>query len=426
MRIAVIGGGWAGLAAAVEATTAGHEVTLFEMAAVAGGRARRLPQGLPGLALDNGQHILIGAYAQTLELLRRCGVEEAQVLHRMPLRLLDARGRGLSLPPGAAMPAFVRGVLSASGFRWSERIALLRMATGWLLSGFRCNPSLSVAQLTARTPAAVRRHLIDPLCVAALNTPSAQASASVFLRVLRDALFSGPGASDLLLPRVDLGTLWPDAASQWLVGHGAQLRLGQRVMALEPGPGGWRVDDEPFDAAVLASSALEAARLAHAHAPQWADVAQALQYEPIVTVLVYAPAMKRLPAPIVALDADDAHPAQYAFDLQQLRDGGATDTLAFVISGARSWTDRGLDATAEAVLAQARGELGLGPDARVLRTLSEKRATFLCTPGLVRPAARIAARLYAAGDYVDGPYPATLEGAVRSGVAAARALTHDA
>ncbi|WP_428425207.1 hydroxysqualene dehydroxylase HpnE [Methylibium sp.] len=427
LRVAVVGGGWAGLSAAVEAASLGHQVTLTEMAPTLGGRARRLPLQADGLALDNGQHILIGAYRATLALLKTVGVDERQVLRRLPLSLTDVSGRGLSLPPGPALPAFVRGVLAARGWSLRERLALLRAASGWLLRGFRCDPRLTVAALTAPLPAAVRRALIEPLCVAALNTPASQASARVFLRVLRDALFAGPGASDLLLPRVDLGALWPDAAATWLRAHGARLHAGRRVGALERDGGAWRVDGETVDRVVLACSAIEATRLVGPHNAAWAACAGDLRYEPIVTVLLRAPGI-RLPAPMLALDASDATPAQYVFDLGQLRDTvrepAAAGTLAFVISGAADCIARGLDATAEAVRVQAVTQLGtLLPQApQLLRVLCEKRATFLCTPGLQRPGGAPAPGLLAAGDYIDGPYPATLEGAVRSGLAAARAL----
>ena len=429
LRVAIVGGGWAGLAAAVEARSLGHHVMVAEMAPTLGGRARRLPPSVDGLALDNGQHILIGAYSATLSLLRTVGIDERTVLRRLPLTLIDAQGRGLSLPPGPALPAFVRGVLSAQGWSLGERLALLRAAGGWLLSGFRCDEHLTVATLTDSLPVALRRSLVEPLCVAALNTPAQQASAQVFLRVLHDALFAGPGASDLLLPRVDLGALWPDAAAAWLSTRGAALHAGRRVNAIEPVAGGWQVDGAPFDRVVLACSAVEAARLAAPHAPAWAEQAAALRYEPIVTVLLQAPGA-RLPAPMLALDARDAaSPAQYVFDLGRLRDPthepGAPGTLAFVISGAADAIARGLDATAEAVRAQAMVQLGalLPCEPRLLRVLSEKRATFLCTPALRRPGGSIAAGLLAAGDYVDGPYPATLEGAMRAGQAAAHALS---
>ncbi len=423
LRVAIVGGGWAGLAAAVEACSLGHRVTLYEMAGLPGGRARCVPIDDLGFAVDNGQHILIGAYVQTLRLMRRVGVDPEQVLQRLPLTLLDAQGRGLRLPPGPALPAFVRGVLGARDWSIGERLALLRAAGGWLLQRFRCAPQLTVAQLCEGLPPALRRQLIDPLCVAALNTPADQASASVFLRVLRDALFAGPGASDLLLPRVDLGALWPEPAWRWLETRGAELLRGRRVESIERGKTEWDVDGVAHDRVVLACSAGEAARLASPHAPDWATRAGRIRHEPIVTVLLRTEGL-RLPAPMLALEPDDDAPAQYVFDLAQLRDRepGAAGAFAFVISGAARAVERGLDATTAAVLAQAETQLApLHPGARwqPLRTLAEKRATFLCLPRLRRPPASVAPGLLAAGDYIDGPYPATLEGAVRSGIAAA-------
>ena len=431
VSVAVIGGGWAGLAAAVEATARGNQVTLYEMAPTLGGRARRLPPGgIEGLALDNGQHILIGAYTETLRLMSTVGVDPGRVLRRLPLTLLDAQGRGLRLPPGAPLPAFVRGVLAARGWSLGERLALLRTAAGWLARGFRCDERLTVAQLAAALPAAVRQRLIDPLCVAALNTPAEQASAQVFLRVLHDALFAGRGASDLLLPRVDLGALFPDAAAAWLAARGAQMRPGQRVDALTRDGNGWRLDGARHDRVVLACSATEAARLAEPHAPAWAAAARALRHEPIVTVLLRAPATAApaLPAPMVALDPREDAPAQYVFDLGQLRDParepGAAGVLAFVISGAARCVERGTEATVRDVQAQAAQQIPAlrGREPELLRVVTEKRATFLCMPRLARPAAAVAPSLLAAGDYVAGDYPATLEGAVRSGIAAAVAL----
>jgi hydroxysqualene dehydroxylase len=415
-RVAVIGGGWAGIAAAIEATARGHRVTLFEMAAQLGGRARKVD--IDGLAVDNGQHILIGAYTQTLAMMRRVGVDPEAALLRLPLRLVRPDGRGLVMRPGAPRLAFVRAVWSHPDWRWRDRGSLLAAAVQWSLRGFRCAGETTVEQLCRALTPAVRRELIEPLCVAALNTPASEASASVFLRVLQDALFGGPGASDLLLPRRHLSALLPEPAAVWLKAHGAELRLARRVTRLDAGDGGWRVDGEPFDAVVLATPPGEAARLARGAAPGWAASAEALRYRPIVTVYVRSPGT-RLIEPMLSLPADDAAaPAQFVFDLGALR--GHSGLLAFVVSGAQAWVERGLDATLQATLEQAQRALGpaLHTPPEGLRAFIEKRATFACTPALRRPSSRIADDLFAAGDYVDGPYPATLEGAVRAGIAA--------
>lgn len=416
--VAVVGAGWAGLAAAVEATRLGHAVTVFEMARQPGGRARSVD--VSGQRLDNGQHICIGAYRETLRLMSDLGIAEAEAFLRMPLCIVDPQGAGLRLRPGAPLAAFTLAVLRHGGWRWRDRIAFLRMAASWALAGFRCEPAQTVAALTARMPAAVRADLIDPLCVAALNTPAAEASAQVFLRILQDALFSGAGSADLLLPRVSLADALPAPAMRWLENHGAAIRLSQRVDALCAWPAGWSVDGAPFDRVILATSALEAARLTRDIAPGWAHSAAALRYEPIVT-LYLGSAGTALPEAMLTLHADDSQPAQFVFDRGRL--GGPPGELAFVVSGAQAWVDRGRPAILDATIRQAEAALGrhLRGPLREIAVLTEKRATFRCTPGLRRPPPRIAAGLYGAGDYIDGPYPATLEGAVRSGLAAARA-----
>ena len=247
-----------------------------------------------------------------------------------------------------------------------------------------------------------------------MNTPASQASASVFLRVLKDALFSGAGSADLLLPRAGLSDLLAAPAQRWLAGAGATLSLRQRAATLIRQAGAWRVNGETFDHVVLATSAAEAARLTQDLAPEWSHRAAALNYEPIVTVYLRSTGT-RLPEPMLALHSDAHAPAQFVFDRGLL--GGPAGLLAFVISGAQAWVDQGMQATEQATLNQASTALGrhLSAPLQLVQTLTEKRATFRCTPALQRPALTIAGGLSAAGDYVAGPYPATLEGAVRSG-----------
>jgi squalene-associated FAD-dependent desaturase len=419
--VAIVGAGWAGLAAAVRAVQAGHRVTLMDTAAQPGGRARSVRRH--GQVQDNGQHILIGAYVRTLDLMATVGAAENALLLRRPLALLDGAGQGLTLPGGPALVSFARGVLAHRHWPLRDRIALLLAAGRWLAAGFRCEPDRPVADWAAGLPATVRDELLEPLCVAALNTPARQASAAVLLRVLRDALFAAPGSADLLLPRAPLGQLLPEPAAAWLERHGATLRWGQRAVSLEADGTGWRLDGQRHDAVVLACPALEAARLAAPHAPDWSTRAAGFGYEPIITAWVEAPAV-RFPYPMLALRGE---PAQFAFDLGALH-GGGPGPVTLVCSGAAAWVDAGTAAFEAALTHQINSQLAaVLPQGWTLRdTLTEKRATFRCTPGLQRPGQQLAPGLLAAGDYVEGPYPATLEGAVRSGESAVRALGHAA
>ena len=422
MKLAVVGGGWAGLAAAVAATRAAHAVTLFEASRQFGGRARSLAVPLPDggeAVLDNGQHILIGAYTQTLALMREVGADPAAVLQRMPLTLRFPDGDGLALPDWPAPLGAAWGIATARGWSWRDRLSLLRHAAAWQLGGFACDERLSVAGLCSRLRPAVMRDLVEPLCVAALNIPADRASAQVFLRVLRDALFApaqdGWGASDLLLPRADLGRLLPSAATGWLARAGAQVHAGVRVQSIAPVADGWLVDGQPFDAVLLACPCREAERLvagAGIGAADWLDRARSLAHEAFATV--YTSGGPRLPLPMLALRSDAGAPAQFVFDRSQL--GGPAGVLAWVVSASQ-----GDGATLERqVLAQA---AQLGWRVQPLQTVVEKRATFACTPALRRPPLQVAPGLLACGDYVEGPYPATLEGAVRAANAAVAALS---
>ncbi|HYE70682.1 MAG TPA: NAD(P)-binding protein, partial [Aquabacterium sp.] len=172
--MAIIGAGWAGLAAAVRATEQGHHVTVFEMAKQPGGRARGVTTRAGGF--DNGQHILIGAYTRTLALMTAVGADPTRLLRRLPLDLRYPNGRGLCLPAGSPLIAFVRGVLAANGWTGMQRLHLLLAAGGWAMRGFHCAAGTTVATLCRGLPEAVQRELVEPLCVAALNTPMGQAS----------------------------------------------------------------------------------------------------------------------------------------------------------------------------------------------------------------------------------------------------------
>lgn len=427
-RIAIVGGGWAGMAAAVRAVQAGHAVTVFEAARQFGGRARAVPLMLPDgrtVTVDNGQHILIGAYTECLRLMRVVGVNPDQALLRLPLALTFPDGSGLALPDWPAPWDAAAGILRARGWAWRDKLALLRTASAWQRAGFACDEQLSVAQLCAPLTARLKDGFIEPLCVSALNTPMAQASARVFLRVLRDAMFGARGGSNLLLPRTDLGTLFPDSAARWLTERGALMQLGARVTRLRHDASGWQIGGEHFDRVVIATSAPNAAQALResaqtapdvvAHAMHnWAGAAESLTHEAITTVYAQVASDQARPgallrAPMLALPSNAHAPAQFVFDRDAITPAAEpTRLLSFVVS-----TSAGTrDALEAAVTAQARSQLSLR--VQPLLTVTDKRATFACTPGLRRPPAHIAPGLVAVGDYIDGPYPATLEGAVLS------------
>ena len=432
---AVIGGGWAGCAAAVTLADAGHAVTLYEAARTLGGRARAVDA--QGRQLDNGQHILLGAYDQTLGLLRRLKVDARQALLRMPLQMRYPPGQGLMdfvAPPLPAPLHMLVALLRAKGLARADKLALARFSTTARWMGWQLHTDCSVAELLERfdqTPDLIRL-MWRPLCLAALNTAPGHASARVFLAVLRDSLGARRTASDMLVPRLLLDALFPDAARRHIEGRGGKVLTGARVDTLEGEDGRWRVGTNAgcgkYDGVVLATAPWQATAMLLTVPGMDALAGQldAFAYEPISTVyLQYDPAL-RLPLPFCALLDEPArgHWGQFVFDRGQL-DPGQAGLLAVVISGASEAAGLARDALAAQVAAQLAASFGNPVLAHPgwQQVITEKRATFACTPGLARPQnATGLPGLVLAGDYTAGEYPATLESAVRSGLQAARAL----
>ena len=441
-RVAVVGGGWAGCAAAVTLAAAGIPVTLIEQARTLGGRARRV--AVDGMELDNGQHLLLGAYRQTLALLAAVHRpdEVGRLFRRLPLTL---RAFGPRSPGGFEFAAWnvpaplhvAAGLLSARGLSWSERFALIAGFRNLAGADFHHAADDSVARCFAATPRRAFAAVWEPLCLAALNTPPERASARVFARVMRSALAGSMRDSDLLVPDVDLSACFPDAAARFITAHGGSVRPGIAVRAIDQADQGVTlrtgVDVETYAAAIVAvgphqlkGAVGDAAAADSAWQEPLARV-DAFNYESITTIYLGFRGPVPFSAPMLRLD--DA-PGQWAFDrsraLPEDAPHGASSLVAVVISanGPHDGVDHA--ALARNVESQLRRLAPGLPEIAFCRVIAERRATYACTPGLARPAGgRVAPGVYLAGDYTDPEFPATLEAATRSGVAAARALIAD-
>lgn len=422
--VAVIGAGWAGCAAAVELTKNGHKVTLIEAARLAGGRARRLTQH--GLTLDNGQHILLGAYRDTLRLMREVGINPEQSLLRLPLQMrYPPASHGMDFV-AAHLPAPLHvawALLRARGLRRADKLALARFSSAARWMDWRLDNDCSVSELLERFDQTARliQLMWRPLCLAALNTPPERASAKIFLNVLRDSLGARRAASDMLLPKVDLSALFPDAAVRYVEQRGGSVRFGVHVRAIERSGQKWQIDGTGFDAVILATPSWIAADLLAPHDATLA--AMRFDHEPITTVYLQYQATVKLDSPFYALvDAPQpGHWGQFVFDRGQLNAAQA-GLLAVVVSASTEASALGHDELVAAIslqLAQALSQPAL-KQALWSKVITEKRATFASTPGLHRPSNQTALPgLWLAGDYTKSDYPATIEGAVRSGLQAA-------
>jgi len=425
-RIAIVGGGWTGMAAAVTLAAAGRRVCMFEAARVLGGRARRVDLG--ERRVDNGQHILLGAYAQTLSLLRTVhgGRAEHELFDRRRLHLEQPGVFRLKTAPLPAPWHLATALLTAHGLARSERLSTVAFVRRLRRGRYRCAAQLTVSTLLADQPDAAVSLLWEPLCVAALNTPIEAASAQVFLNVLRVAFAAHARDSDVLIPRIDLTALFPTPAAAYVGTRAGEVRLGETVSRLTPLADGVRVEtqarEERFSAALIAVGPHQLADLlapqsGHATSIALAQVA-AFAYEPIRTIYLQYPRALRLPVPMLKLDGD---PGQWLFDRGQL--GGAAGLAAVVISTdvAAAHVEHGV--LANAIDTQLRRLIADLPPPVWEQTIAERRATYACTAGLVRPApGALQPHVYLAGDYTDAEFPATLEAATRSGVAAGRQL----
>jgi squalene-associated FAD-dependent desaturase len=430
--VAVIGAGWAGCATAVELARTGAQVTLYEAARVPGGRARRI--NYQGNTLDNGQHILLGAYRDTLQLMRTVGLQPSQLLMRLPLQMrypISENGMDLLALRLPAPLHLALGVLRAKGLSLADKLSIARFASAARWMGWQLNRDCPVSELLERFEQTDRliKLMWRPLCIAALNTPPERASAKVFLAVLRDSLGASRAASDMLLPRADLSALFPDAAIAWLQKHGGKVMLGTRVSAINAGDGCWKINTEQridhSQHIVISTSAAHAQTLLLEIDDALADTLN-FEYEAITTCyLQYAPTV-HLPAPMLALidDPDSQRWGQFVFDRGQL-DHKQAGLLAVVISASGAATESGAQALEQSVAQQLANDLQMPELATPLwgKAITEKRATFACVPDLQRPPHATAHRgLWLAGDYTESEYPATIEGAVRSGMKVAAAI----
>jgi squalene-associated FAD-dependent desaturase len=391
-RVAIVGAGYAGMAAAVTLAAKRVPVTVFESGPVPGGRARRVKT--EGHELDNGQHILIGAYAELLRLMRLVGVSQTALL-RVPLELRYADGFLLKGPAS---------LLFSGKIPWREKLAAARFMNFLGRRSFKLERDTSVSNLLEQhgQNGVLGHYVWRPLCISALNTPPEIASAQVFATVLRDSIAGKPGASDFLLPKVDLSRLFPEPASAYLAVHGGEVRTNTPVRDL----GALR---QEFGAVIVAVGPHQLKTLLPG-LPEY-------DYQPIYTCYLQYADSVALGAPMLGFAGGLM---QWAFDRAQLT--GERGLIACVISAQgdhQQLTKEELAATCHRELKQALPGL---PDPLWSRVIAEKRATIACVSGLHRMDFSADKDLLLAGDYMDPDYPPTLEAAVRSGVRAANTL----
>lgn len=424
LNIAIIGGGYAGMAAAVALADRGIAVSVFESARQLGGRARGV--AYRDMQLDNGQHLLLGCYRQTLRMIEKVGGNPEKDFLRLALQL-DLHGEfSLKAPRLPAPLHLLVALLTAQGLKFGERLNAARFMLALRRINFHLPGDMTVTAMLAQygQDEDLTMKLWEPLCIAALNTPIHKASAQVLLNVLRDALNKTRADSDMLLPRIDFTALFPQRAADYVEQHGGKVHIGCGVETLGLREDGIEITTAQgitqFSHVICATSPVVAAKLLRPIAELAETVAQidSLEHQPIYTVYLQYPAHVALPHPMLGLHQ---RCSQWLFDKGQI--AGQHGLLAAVISAEGIHQELSQDELAQKVIVELREEFGIAEQPQWYKVIAEKRATFCCSPNLKRPLQQTPLpRLLLAGDYTAGDYPATLEGAVMSGLKCADAL----
>jgi squalene-associated FAD-dependent desaturase len=436
--VTVVGGGVAGLSAAAWLAERGVRVELLEARPALGGRASTFTDPATGERVDNGQHLLMGSCDETFRFLRRIGSEgTVRVQPRLDVRMVDRAGRASRLL-GAPLPAplhLVIGLATWSAITWRDRVAAARVfrsvsrdggvAAGGEAAarppGRQAGAGVPMDQLTVREWLAALGQttrlvevLWEPLAVAVLNQSIDAGAAAPFAAVLRRMLTSGRRAASLAFPIRPLDEVFAIPAAAFIERHRGSVRTGVVVR----------------DATSLGSKAIVCAAPWHAlpalfpnRPPELEQVLQAAEqtsWSAIVSVNLW------LDRPVMHVDfvGLPGRRMQWVFDKRRLF-GDASTHLSLTSSAADDLTGRTNDDLVALALTELLDAIpaARGVPLRRAVVVREKRATFSVAPGQPgRPPTRTdIPGLFLAGDWIDTGLPATIEGAVTSGHAAAAA-----
>jgi squalene synthase HpnD len=432
-KVAVLGAGYAGLAAALELVLRGHEVTLVESRALLGGRAHSFSETKTGQVLDNGQHILMGCYRETLDLLRQLGADDR--LYAPPnlaVPFLSPRGPSKL---AATLPApfhLLSALLGFGEMNAADKISAMALALR-LRFGARPGPAETVQAWLARwkqTPNAVRA-LWEPLCLAALNEPVSTGSAGLFANVICRSFLGGADDAKILLSKVGLSQLFAPEVRQLLEMCGGALQVQAPVTELRFGPG--RLDAVVLgDGTVFHPDAVVSALPWHVlrgllpAGSGLAENCRALHDAPIVSLHLWLD-RRVLDAPFVGLLDSPVHWVFSREHIHGVEPDQPGHVITAVVSGARELVDKSAAELEELTLRELGRFIPAVREAKVLHRMVYKArsATFAATPGAEahRPAPETEwSNFWLAGDWTATGLPATIEGAVLSGRRAARAL----
>jgi len=425
MKIVIIGGGWAGLSAAVRLCRQ-HEVTVLEAAPEIGGRARAVT--INAMQLDNGQHALLGAYHHLWQLLEEMGVSPKTVTKRYPLKWYMAGKTGaitskIEMKPLLPAPFFLlNSLLLASGLSLHDKWSAINFGRSVIQKSFTLPQDCSVSELLAQhnqSPLLVNQ-IWTPLCFAALTTPPEKASAQIFLTTMELGFNQKASDCDILLPRNTLSDVLPIPAQEYITkhnGHVFTLTRAEELIFTEEKLTGVRSKEKLFaaDKIIIATPPEQALSLISPY-PALSELQKTLQRfrpSPITTIYLQYDRPIMFEYPMIGLHDTITH---WLFTKAHCQH---PTVVAGVISGPGEHET--LDNATLIARVNQEALATLCPKATLLqgRVVREKYGGFECAVGnnQWRPDNQTTIEnLWLAGDYTNTKLPATLEGAVQSGV----------
>jgi hydroxysqualene dehydroxylase len=431
--VVIVGGGWAGLAAAIELVRHKIPVILLESAKQLGGRARSVH--IEDLYVDNGQHMLLGAYESTLNFLRIIGINENDVLRRQTLSFqwFNSKGRPVSLSTPKLPPPIhlAWGLLTARGLPLKDRLLALKFSRTLQKLNFSLENDCSVKSLleeNLQSPAVIKA-IWEPLCLGALNTHIHEASAQIFIRTLGYCFSHSRKDSDLLLTKKDLGAIFPEPATDYIETHGGSVRLGQRVTQLN-------IATRELNGVTLAGNRIKSRYVILATPskitreliepfPLLKEISkqmQHIQHRPICTAYLQYPEDIKLGR---WLRGSLGTKTQWIFDRRLY---GQNGLMSVVISSDGEHMDWDNEKFCSVIKNELKTLFPRWPQPLSCHIIREKRATFASTVNIdqYRPDLQTPIKgLWLAGDYTNTGLPGTLESAVRSGLLCAQKIIEE-
>ncbi len=421
-RSIIIGAGWAGLACAYKLCQAGHQITLLEAAPQIGGRARTIISD--GIQLDNGQHVMLGAYHHTKAIIKELSLDQNQLFQTIPLEIFAHAYKTLHIKLARLKSPWhiIVGILTAKNLSLRDKFLLLKFCYKLHATDFKLQEDCSIAELLSNYHQSkfLIKAFWEPLALAVMTTPIANASAQVFLNVLKLSFGSKHSDSDWLLPKTDLSALLPLNIASFITKHHGAINCNQAVTSLNITGDrclSIRTKDQLWQADnfIIALPPWRAMQLL-GNEPSLLSLKNKLAlctFEAITTIYYIFSSPVNLDYPIYG---HTNGLAQWIFDRAFCNQ---PNILSVVISGNGKHLALSNQELTAQVLEELQAEIPTLKNPINFKVIREKRAAFSCTTNIhaQRPTYHTPINnLWLTGDYIQNNLPATLEGAVMNGL----------